>query len=188
MQLLAMALILPVSLLIFNACASKKEISSEPYTQTEGAGAERVGEEGLTREGAIGEEDLSGTGQRTAAEQQRIERERGTFENEDIYFEFDSATLNAAAREVLQKKARFLDENPSVNVIIEGHCDSRGTNEYNLALGEARARSAHAYLMDLGIHPSRLKTVSYGEERPIDPAETEDAWAKNRRAHFVILN
>jgi peptidoglycan-associated lipoprotein len=188
MMPLALALIFPATLLMFTACASKKEISSEPYTQTEGAGADRAGEADLGREGGIGEEELAGSGMRTAAEQQRIEQERDTFENEDIYFEFDSASLNAAAREVLQKKARWLDENPSVKVIIEGHCDNRGTNEYNLALGEARARSAQAYLLDLGIHPSRIKTVSYGEERPIDPAETEEAWAKNRRAHFVILN
>jgi peptidoglycan-associated lipoprotein len=71
-------------------------------------------------------------------------------------------------------------------VIIEGHCDNRGTNEYNLALGEGRAQSAKTFLMDLGIDISRLDTLSYGEERPIDPQQTEWAWEKNRRAHFVI--
>ena len=71
-------------------------------------------------------------------------------------------------------------------MIVEGHADNRGTNEYNLALGEGRAQSAKTFLLDLGIDGSRLQTISYGEERPLDPRETEDAWAKNRRAHFVI--
>ena len=75
---------------------------------------------------------------------------------------------------------------PGVTVTIEGHCDERGTNEYNLALGDRRAESAKRFLTDLGISATRLTTVSYGEERPVDPRHNEEAWAKNRRAHFVI--
>mgnify|MGYP003934714709 CR=1 FL=1 len=108
------------------------------------------------------------------------------FENEDIYFEFDSANLSADAQEILREKVQWLKQNPRSRVIIEGHCDERGTNEYNLALGERRAQSAQQYLISLGIDESRLATVSYGEERPLDPEGTESAWAKNRRAHFVI--
>ena len=79
-----------------------------------------------------------------------------------------------------------MKENPRAKIIIEGHCDERGTNEYNLALGDRRAFSSKSFLVDLGISDSRLRTVSYGEERPLDPGSDEGAWAKNRRAHFVI--
>jgi peptidoglycan-associated lipoprotein len=94
--------------------------------------------------------------------------------------------LTPQAQEILTKKAKWLRDNPAATVTIEGHCDNRGTNEYNLALGEGRAQSAKTFLMDLGVDVSKLRTISYGEERPLDPQQTESAWAKNRRAHFVI--
>jgi peptidoglycan-associated lipoprotein len=105
---------------------------------------------------------------------------------EDLYFDFDKSTLTPAAQDNLLRKAEWLRENPSATVTIEGHCDERGTNEYNLALGDRRAESAKAFLIDLGIDPSRLATISYGEERPVDPRHNEEAWAKNRRDHFVV--
>ena len=108
------------------------------------------------------------------------------FMYEDIYFEFDKATLLPMALDILKKKAEHLYNNPGITIVIEGHCDERGTNEYNLALGDRRAESAKSFLVDLGILPSRLTTVSYGEERPVDPNHNREAWAKNRRAHFVV--
>ena len=105
---------------------------------------------------------------------------------EDINFEFDKATLTPAAQDNLMKKAEWMRSNADATVTIEGHADERGTNEYNLALGERRAESAKNFLVDLGIAPSRMTTISYGEERPIDPRSNEEAWAKNRRGHFVI--
>jgi len=105
---------------------------------------------------------------------------------EDIYFEFDKSTLTPAAQDNLLRKAEWLRENPDATVTIEGHCDDRGTNEYNLALGDRRAESAKAFIVDLGIDASRLTTISYGEERPVDPRNNEEAWAKNRRDHFVV--
>ena len=105
---------------------------------------------------------------------------------EDIYFDFDKSTLTPAAQDNLLQKAEWLRENPDATVTIEGHCDERGTNEYNLALGDRRAESAKAFLVDLGIDPMRLTTISYGEERPVDPRHNEEAWAKNRRGHFVV--
>jgi peptidoglycan-associated lipoprotein len=105
---------------------------------------------------------------------------------EDIYFEFDKSTLTPAAQDNLLKKADWLRENPDVTATIEGHCDERGTNEYNLALGDRRAESAKAFLVDLGIDASRLTTISYGEERPLCSEKTEECWAKNRRDHFVV--
>jgi len=108
------------------------------------------------------------------------------FANEDVYFDFDSSTISAAAQDVLRRKAQYLEANAGINIVIEGHCDDRGTNEYNLALGERRAESAKMFLMDLGIAASRLSTISYGEERPVDSAQTEEGWAKNRRAHIIL--
>lgn len=105
---------------------------------------------------------------------------------EDINFDFDKSTLTPNAQDNLMKKAEWMRENPDATVTIEGHADERGTNEYNLALGERRAESAKNFLVDLGIAPSRMTTISYGEERPIDPQSNEEAWAKNRRGHFVI--
>ena len=105
---------------------------------------------------------------------------------EDIYFEFDKSTLTPAAQDNLLQKAEWLRENPDATVTIEGNCDERGTSEYNLALGDRRAEAAKAFLVDLGIDPMRMTTISYGEERPVDPRQNEEAWAKNRRDHFVV--
>lgn len=103
-----------------------------------------------------------------------------------IYFGYDTAELSAEARAALDANAAVLKKYPAWTVTIEGHCDERGTAEYNLALGERRAAAAQAYLVALGVPASRVKTVSYGKEFPFDPGHDEAAWAKNRRAHFVI--
>jgi peptidoglycan-associated lipoprotein len=105
---------------------------------------------------------------------------------QDIYIEFDKAIITTDARETLIKNGEWLRINRDVIITIEGHCDERGTNEYNLALGDRRAETVKTFLADVGIHPSRLKTISYGEEQPADPCHSESAWAKNRRAHFLI--
>jgi len=108
------------------------------------------------------------------------------FQNQDIYFDFDKYDLRTDARTTLDRKASFLNQNSSIRVQVEGHCDERGTNEYNMALGERRANAAKQYLTTAGISAGRLSTISYGEERPLDPGHTEAAWARNRRAHFVV--
>jgi peptidoglycan-associated lipoprotein len=104
----------------------------------------------------------------------------------DIHFEFDRYELKADARDVLEANAKWLKENPSVRVEIEGHCDERGTNEYNAGLGAKRAQAARDYLVSLEISAQRLSTVSYGEEIPVCTEHTESCWKKNRRARFVI--
>jgi peptidoglycan-associated lipoprotein len=108
------------------------------------------------------------------------------FVNEDIYFAFDSSSLSDQAREILDKTADYLRTNPELSMTVEGHCDERGTEAYNLALGERRAESVKTFLVDMGIDTSRLKTVSYGEERPVATGHGEAAWARNRRAQFDI--
>ena len=106
----------------------------------------------------------------------------------DIYFAFDRFDLSDEARKILTENAKILLAHPTLVVQVEGHCDERGSNQYNLALGDKRAVSAKLYLIRLGVKGSRLSTISYGEEMPLDPGHTEAAWAKNRRCHFVILS
>jgi peptidoglycan-associated lipoprotein len=108
------------------------------------------------------------------------------FENVDVQFAFDSYALSDRSKGILREKADFLQTNREIRVLIEGHCDERGTEQYNLALGDRRANSARQFLMGLGVDGERMRTVSYGEERPLDPGHNEGAWARNRRAHFVI--
>jgi len=122
---------------------------------------------------------------------ERVER-RLTGEGEesplqDIHFAFDSYDLSSEARDLLQANARWLQSNPQAKVEIEGHCDERGTTEYNLALGANRARAARDYLATVGITSERLSTISYGEELPLCHEQAEDCWQKNRRAHFLVL-
>src|SRR5208337_564229 len=103
-----------------------------------------------------------------------------------IYFDYDRYTLSPESQAALQHNSEILKRAPNVAVVAEGHCDERGTAEYNLALGDRRARSAVEYLATAGIAPNRLSTVSYGSELPVDPAHNEGAWAKNRRVYLRV--
>ncbi len=186
------ALALAVFVIFFAAACTKSEVSSEPAptTTAEEEAARKAEEEErqreLARQKALAEENLKEDSYSESLASVRIEEDKTRFENEDIYFDFDSIQLTPEAQELLAEKGKWLRENPTARITIEGHCDNRGTTEYDVALGEGRAQSARTYLMDLGIDISRINIISYGEERPVDPRQTESAWAKNRRAHFVI--
>ena len=108
--------------------------------------------------------------------------------SDTVHFATDSSDIDAEATSILTKQAAWLAKFPNVRVTIEGHCDERGTAEYNLALGERRAVAVKTYLVALGIAPDRMRTVSYGKEFPFDPGHTEASWYKNRRAQFVITS
>jgi peptidoglycan-associated lipoprotein len=116
------------------------------------------------------------------------EAARETFLNVDVLFAYNSFTLTEEARRLLEQKARWLVRHPGVTVQLEGHCDERGTVAYNLALGERRANAVRQYMTALGVSAARMTTISYGEEFPLDLGHDEEAWARNRRAHFAILN
>jgi len=105
----------------------------------------------------------------------------------DINFDFDKYAIRPGDAEKLKRNYDWMKANPNKKVRVEGHCDERGTVEYNLVLGQKRADSAKNYLVNLGVNASLLETVSYGKERPLDPGHNETAWAKNRRAHFLQL-
>ena len=108
-------------------------------------------------------------------------------ELEDIYFDFDRSDIRPDAKDILLKNTEWLQNNPDKKIQIEGHCDERGTAEYNLALGDRRAMSVKKYLISLGISAERLTTISYGKELPIDPGHNEEVWSKNRRTHFLTI-
>ena len=114
------------------------------------------------------------------------EAKRKVFLTELVLFDFDSSVLTPTAQDRLRRKAGWLKENEKASVIVEGHCDERGSNEYNLALGWRRAEAAKAFLVDLGVSATRMSTISYGEERPFVKGGYEGAWSQNRRAHFVL--
>lgn len=116
----------------------------------------------------------------------KLQAEIKAFESEAVYFDYDKADLKPAARATLEKKAGWLRANPQFKLKIEGHCDERGTVEYNLALGERRAKASAKYLNALGISGDRITTISYGEERPAVPGHNEAAWSKNRRDEFRL--
>ena len=139
-----------------------------------------------TAKNASEEQPLREKRLRQEAKELRESAERERFLHEHVYFDLDKSTLLPEAKEILGRKAKWLAAHPEISVIIEGHCDERGTNSLNTELGHRRALSARNCLVNLGIVPERLTTVSYGQQRPIDAGHNETAWAKNRRAEFVI--
>lgn len=114
------------------------------------------------------------------------EAARKAFLSELVHFEFDSSALSNEARQILRSKADYLRTNPDIRITVEGHCDDRGTDAYNIALGEQRAETVKSFLLSQGIGTARMRTVSYGEEKPIATGDNESSWAQNRRAQFVI--
>lgn len=170
-------------MLLTVSCAKKTIAVGKDQSAMDDAEAARMRE--LERQRALEEENLR---QAALREQEMATRDaKDRFINDDVLFDFDTATLLPEAQEILRTKAKWLQENPGVAVMIEGHCDERGTNDYNIALGDRRANNVKSFLTDLGIAPSRMKTISYGEEKPKVPGHDESAWSQNRRAHFVIL-
>lgn len=166
-----------------NGCAKKKVVATTgPEAGAEGAG--QIQEETLG--GGLPGERLGRSRRGVSARAQAFGPEGIAFESEDVFFEFDQSTLTEESRRLLQKKAAFLQKHPEVNITIEGHCDQRGSSDYNLGLGQRRADAIKNYLQDLGIAGNRLATVSYGKEQPLDDAMTEAAFARNRRGHLVM--
>ena len=174
--------------LLFYGCASKQ--ASVPISERIPPGVSTGGRptpaEGAVsqkgKEGVITEEELSRAEQerRRAAAQEAVAAHL-----QDIYFDFDSYTVRSDDMPILKKMADWLVINQAIKLTIEGYCDERGTTEYNLALGQKRAEAAKDYFVKSGVSASRLKTVSYGKEAPLDAGHTEQAWVKNRRAHFA---
>jgi peptidoglycan-associated lipoprotein len=180
-------LVLAVAALLAAGCGGKKRppaVSTAPPSSGEPAGRPTE----VPPPGEPGP-DLRTLGAETARGEDFTPSDAETGEGgplEDVHFEYDSANLTDHARSVLEKHALWLQNHRGAKVLVEGHCDERGTVEYNLALGEKRARAARDYLASLGVASDRLRTTSYGTERPLDPGSSEAAFAANRRAHFAV--
>lgn len=156
--------VIGAAMIILAGCSSKKAASkgdAEGFGAGSGAGGSSVDVENLYGRGLAG--TVVG----------------------DIFFDFDSSALSPEAQDQLKQNAAWMQKHPQANVTIEGHCDERGTDEYNIALGERRADEARNYMQNLGVGGNRISVVSFGEERPFDPGHNEEAWARNRRGHFV---
>jgi peptidoglycan-associated lipoprotein len=182
--IVGLLLILPA--LVCGGCSRKaaKVEQQEVVAEVPPQRVEPAGEPAVSVPAGIPEEALEELPPVAAREKVFLE----TSPLEEIYFDYDRSAIREDAAKILTRSAAWLKDHPAVEVMIEGHCDERGTVEYNLALGERRAASTRAYLVRLGIDPNRLFTISYGEERPVDPRHNEEAWAKNRRAHFLITS
>jgi peptidoglycan-associated lipoprotein len=194
-----MTVIFCISMMLMTGCAKKAVSKDEGLVAGEKKAAAAQSEADIKKkeaEAAAKEE----AARKLAAEQQKedvkelalkrdaaaaaaAEKEQTTFE--DIYFVFDKSTIEPEAREILKRLASLLSSNKNYSLVVEGHCDERGTVEYNLALGQRRADAAMKYLVDLGLDKESIKTITYGKERPLNPGQDEEAWAKNRRAHFL---
>lgn len=173
--LLVLMLSMSLCLLALTGCG-KREVASVELSAEEQA---RISAEQERLRRQMEERNLAGL-RGTPAEQMEA------FINQDIHFDYDQYDLRQDAKDILQLKAAYLLANPGVNIIIEGHCDARGSYAYNMALGEKRARSAAAYLVALGIAASRIEIVSYGSEMPLVSGHSEEAYFANRRGHFII--
>ncbi len=176
-------LILCIGLIIMG-CPKKTVVKEEPSVKKEEAKIEAAKKEEAQREEAARKEL-----EKSLIAKKEPGIEGVVFESsllKDIRFEFDKYDISPADAAILKENAAVLKKYHKVKIQVEGHCDERGTNEYNLALGERRANSTKNYLLSLGVSPERISTISYGEERPVDPGHTEEAWAKNRRAHTII--
>lgn len=175
--------------LIFAGCSSRKVVQPEqpvtPEVQKQPAAAPKQPSEAPQAGPSenITEKQLARV--ETKEEMPKYREEKSMFQ--DIHFDFDKYDIQENAKPVLQKIASWLLKNPSAKILVEGHCDDRGTSEYNLALGDRRARAVRDYLVALGTPSGRIEMISYGKEKPICTEKTEECWAKNRRAHFVIL-
>lgn len=180
-------------LFVFSLGCAKKSVVKEEAAAKEQAGVAQKEGEAAVKEQAVAApvEKEKAVAEAAPAVTEEAARERATVAKgevkfENIHFDFDKFNLKPEAREILKRHAEWLAKHGEYNVVIEGHCDERGTNEYNLALGARRAGEAMKYFVELGVDAKRIKTISYGEEKPLDPGHNEEAWAKNRRDQFSV--
>ncbi len=185
-----LALLIILSLIITSGCAKRIVDAPDAGASSSSLPGHDINyppaaysEEGLPKEGTL--DDAMNNPANTAEATPATNDGRTSPGLQPIYFHFDQATIPQEMIEFLIHNANVIKENPNMYVVIEGNCDERGAKQYNVALGERRALNTKEYLIGLGIHTNRLRTVSYGEERPVDMSNSENAWAKNRRVDFV---
>jgi peptidoglycan-associated lipoprotein len=174
-------LALSVAALVATGCAKKQTVKSEGTQGDTGAASTPIGEAPVKEAPPAPPPQLASTAEAGVA----VTEEKPS-QFDDVRFDFDKSELTEDGRRTSQAVADYMKKNPKAKLLIEGHCDERGTAEYNLALGERRATAVMTYLVSLGVPKAALSTVSFGKEKPLDPGHNDGAWAKNRRAHFVL--
>jgi peptidoglycan-associated lipoprotein len=187
-----MLMVLAFSLSIFSGCAEKKAVVKDEAVQEQKEPAKaaqpvvtddeaaRKAKEAADREAAL---------KAQAAKDAAAKKNAAALADlnlQNIYFDFDKSAIRPDAREILKADAEIFTKNSGATIVIQGYCDERGTAEYNIALGERRAQETKQYLVNLGINASRMETISYGKENPLDPGHNEAAWAQNRRVQFLL--
>ena len=190
MSAVLIAFVFVCSSLLLSSCAKKQiqvsDTVSPPAAEQKVDDAAKEKAEEKAGEGAVGEANNQAR-QRELEKRKAFDAQFRMFESQHIYFAFDKSDLTAESQSLLKQQANWLRDNASYTVRIDGNCDERGTNEYNLALGERRAHAAKKFLTDLGIYGDRISSLSYGEERPAAPGHNEQAWSKNRRDGFKLI-
>jgi len=206
LTVIGLFLIFAFSLTIFSGCAEKKAVVKDEAIQEQKVAAAQEGapaavtaddeaarraKEAADREAALKEQAAKDEAARKAAAARAAWAKKNAealvdLNIQNIYYDYDKSSIRPDAREILKANAEIFMKNSSSKIVVEGHCDERGTAEYNMALGERRAQEAKQYLINLGIDASRIETISYGKERPLDNRSIEEAWAQNRRAQFLL--
>jgi peptidoglycan-associated lipoprotein len=193
-------LIVCLSFMVMTGCAKKSAVKEQAVSAEEKAAADRAAAQAKAKAEAdakaradresrlAAEQKAKEEAEAKVAPQEEAAAVREEMIFKDVLFDYDKFSLKPESRDILKQLAEWLTKNKDKSVLIEGNCDERGTTEYNLALGERRAKEAMKYLVELGVDGNRIKTISYGKERPLDPGNTEEAWAKNRRDHFVVTS
>jgi peptidoglycan-associated lipoprotein len=200
---IGLLMVLAFSLALFSGCAEKKAVvKDEAATQEQKVAAAQDAAPAVAQQAAtaaVTDDEAAKRAKeqaaREAAAREAAAREAWLKKNaealtdlniQNIYFDYDKSDIRPDAREILKANAEIFNKNGNAAIVVEGHCDERGTAEYNMALGERRAQETKQYLVNLGINASRIETISYGEERPLDNRSIEEAWAQNRRAQFLL--
>mgnify|MGYP001324553341 CR=1 FL=1 len=198
---IGLLMVFAFSLTLFSGCAEKQAVVKDEAVQEQKAvaaqaastttvddEAARKAKEAAEREAAEREAAKREAALKAEADRVRAEKNAAALADlniQNIYFDYDKSSIRPDAREILKANAELFSKT-SATIVVEGHCDERGTAEYNMALGERRAQAAKEYLGNLGLDTSRIETISYGEERPLDPGHDEKAWAQNRRVQFLL--
>jgi peptidoglycan-associated lipoprotein len=200
---IGLLMVLAFSLALFSGCAEKKAVvKDEAATQEQKVAAAQDAVPAVAQQAAtaaVTDDEAAKRAKEQAAKDEAARkaaaREAWLKKNaealtdlniQNIYFDYDKSSIRPDAREILKANAEIFNKNGNAAIVVEGHCDERGTAEYNMALGERRAQETKQYLVNLGINASRIETISYGEERPLDNRSIEEAWAQNRRAQFLL--
>lgn len=182
-----LAMVVAVLLVLSYGCASKQVADTSKLSAADEARlAQEEAQKRKEREGRLVEEDLAKARQEKERQDRLLQEKMKAAQVSDVNFDYDSYAIRSEDVPRLNEMGEWLKANKDIRITVEGHCDERGTIEYNLALGQKRAEAVKNHLVKLGIDGKRIRVISYGKEMPLDPGHTEEAWARNRRAHIVV--